>query len=78
MKTTLFFKFNDLITEPVPIGFQQFICLNNYQPLSPDESEIISSNLDFLVYIKADKEIFPVPVLRDDQLYGCVYIEKIK
>ena len=81
--------FNDLPTESVPLGFQHLICENLDEKLPPDQSEITSSDLEFFVYPFADKEIIDVLILptknnhqfgfklKNDELYGRVYIDKI-
>ena len=81
--------FNGLPTESVSLGFQQLIRKNWYETFTPDQSEIISFDLDFFVYPFVEKEIIYVPVLptkdnhqfgfewQTDHLYGRVYIDKI-
>ena len=59
--------FNDLLTELVPLGFQQLIWANRDESLPPDENDITSSDLEFFVYPFADKEIIDVPVLPNDK-----------
>ena len=79
-------KGSDLPTESVPLGFQQLICANWDESLPADDVDITSSDLDFFVYLFADKEIIDIPVLPndkndqfglqlcDDDLYDWVYI----
>ena len=82
--------FNDLPIESVPLGFQQLVRANRDEPISSDDVDISSSDLDFFVYPFADKQIINVPIqsnnkdkqfglqLQDDDLYDPVYIEEIK
>ena len=63
---------------------------NRDEQLPIDSMELTSSDLDFFVYPFADKEITDIPVLpqekdehfglklKDDELYGRVFIDKIK
>ena len=82
--------FNYLPTESVTLGFQQLIRTNQNQPISTNSSDINSSDTKYFVYPFADKEIIIVATdlgdtncqfgfkLRNDELYGHVYIDKIK
>ena len=82
--------FNDLPIESVPLGFQQLIWENRDEKIPIDSTDITSSDLDFFIYPFEYKEITEIPVLphetddhfgfklKNDELYGHVYVDKIK